>query len=63
MITETLKKYNLKIKEFIEYSNLSKMQFNHAIKKNDPIYMKGLESKLKEFIEYKIKQLKEAIND
>lgn len=63
MILETLKKHNLKTKEFIEYANLSKTQFNYAIKKNDPIYINGLENKLEEFIEYKIKQLQEAIGE
>ena len=63
MIIDTLKKNNLKTKEFIEFAKLSKTQFNYAIKKNDHIYMVGLKSKLKEFIEYKLGQLKRALND
>lgn len=63
MIINTLKKYNLKTKEFIEYAKLSKTQFNYAVKKNDDIYMKGLEIKLMEFIKWKIKQLQNIKND
>jgi len=58
MITQTLKQHNLKTKEFYEFAELSKTQFNYAIKKADPIYMKGLEDKLKEFIKWKIERLK-----
>ena len=54
-IVKTLKDNDLKAKEFIEFAKLSKTQFVWAIKKNDPIYIKGLEDKLIEFIEYKIK--------
>lgn len=63
MIINTLKKYNLKAKEFTEYAKLSKTQFNYAVKKNDDIYMKGLEIKLMEFIKWKIKQLQNIKND
>lgn len=63
MITNTLKKYNLKTKEFIEYAKLSKTQFNYAVKKNDDIYMKGLKIKLMEFVKWKIKQLQNIKND
>jgi hypothetical protein len=63
MIVKRLKKHNLKTKEFIEFAKLSKTQFNYAVKKNDDIYMKGLEIKLMEFIKWKIKQLKSIKND
>jgi len=63
MITKTLKKLNLQTKEFSEFAGLSKTQFYHITRKNDPIYLKGLESKLLDFIEWKIKQLKKHINN
>ena len=63
MIIKILKGYNLQVQEFCKFANLSKTQFNYAIKKNDPIYIKGLESKLFDFIEWKIKKLQEVIND
>ena len=47
MIIEVLKKHNLKTKEFIEFAGLSKTQFNYAIKKNDSIYINGLEYKFR----------------
>lgn len=61
MILQILKKLNLKVKEFCEFAGLSKTQFNHAVKKNDPIYQKGLQLKLKEFLKYKIEQIKKEI--
>ena len=62
MIIKTLKENSLQIQEFFRFAKLSKIQFNYAIKKNDPIYIKGLESKLYKFIEWKIKQLRKVIN-
>lgn len=61
MILQTLKKLHLKVKEFCEFAGLSKTQFNHAVKKNDPIYQQGLQIKLKEFLKYKIEQIKKEI--
>ena len=60
-IKDTLKKLDLKCKEFCEFAELSKNEYNHSIKKNDPIYQKGLQVKLKEFLEHKIKQIKKEI--
>jgi hypothetical protein len=57
MILKTLKKHDLKLLEFMNFCNLSKTQFNYALKKNDPIYLQGLSKKLEEFISYKIKHL------
>lgn len=62
MILEKIKKYDLKINEFIKFTGLSRNRFNWVIKKNDPIYIKGLEVKLQEFLQYKIKQLQQALN-
>jgi len=61
MIIEVLKKHNLKTKEFIEFAGLSKTQFNYAIKKNDSIYINGLENKFREFLKWKIKQLNKIL--
>ena len=61
MILKTLKEQNIKIIDFIEYSKLSKTQFDYAIRKNDPIYLKGLESKFKEYIDWKIKRLQDVL--
>ena len=63
MIVETIKKYDLKITEFIEFTGLSRNRFHWVIQKNDPIYIKGLELKLKEFLHYKITQLQQALNN
>ena len=63
MILEKIKKFDLKVAEFIKFTGLSNNRFNSVIKKNDPIYIKGLELKLQEFLHYKIKQLQEALND
>lgn len=63
MILEKIKKFDLKVAEFIKFTGLSSNRFNWVIKKNDPIYIKGLELKLQEFLHYKIKQLQEALND
>lgn len=61
MTLQTLKKLHLKVKEFSEFAGLSKTQFNYAVKKNDPIYQQGLQVKLKEFLKYKIEQIKKEI--
>jgi hypothetical protein len=60
-INDIIKKLNLKSKEFCEFAGLSKNKFNHEIRKNDPIYQRGLQIKLREFLEYKIKQIKKEI--
>ncbi len=62
MITKTLKQNSLQIQDFCKFAGLSKTQFNYAIKKNDPIYMNGLNNKLFEFIKWKIEQLKGVVN-
>lgn len=62
MILETLKQHNLKALDFINYARLSKNQFNYAIKKNDEIYIKGLEDKFREFIKWKITKLQEVLD-
>jgi len=62
MILKTLKQHNLKALDFINYAKLSKMQFNYAIKKNDPIYIKGLEDKFREYIKCKITKLEEVLD-
>tara|TARA_R110000868_G_scaffold3937_1_gene24142 strand:+ start:482 stop:694 length:213 start_codon:yes stop_codon:yes gene_type:complete len=63
MILEKIKKYDLKINDFIKYTGLSRNRFNWVIKKNDPIYIKGLEVKLQEFLHYKIYQLQRALQE
>ena len=60
-IAKVLKENDLKTKEFIEFAGLSKTQFNYALKKDNYIYIKGLEYKLKEFIKWKIKQLNKIL--
>ena len=60
-IAKVLKENHLKTKEFIEFVGLSKTQFNYALKKDNSIYIKGLEYKLKEFIKWKIKQLNKIL--
>lgn len=62
MILQTLKQHDLKVLDFINYVKLSKTQFNYAIKKNDAIYMRGLEDKFREFIKWKITKLEEVLN-
>ena len=62
MILQTLKQYDLKVLDFIKYAKLSKTQFNYAIKKNDAVYMRGLEDKLREFIKWKITKLEEFLD-
>lgn len=62
-ILKILKENNLKSKEFINFLNMKTSHFNYAINKNDEIYMKGMEIKLKEFIAWKIKQLQKALNN
>lgn len=62
MILQKIKKCDLKVAEFIKFTGLSRNRFNWVIKKNDLIYIKGLEVKLQEFLQYKIKQLQQALN-
>jgi len=61
MIRETLKKHSLEFQDFCKFAGLSQMQVRYSMKKNDPIYMAGLEKKFNEFIEWKIEQLQKAI--
>ena len=63
MILQKIKKCDLKVAEFIEFTGLSRNRFNWVVKKNDPIYIKGLELKLQEFLHYKIDQLQQALKD
>jgi predicted transcriptional regulator len=62
MIVEKLKSLDLKILEFAKFCNINKNKLNHILRTQDPIYMKGLELKLKEFLHYKITQLQQALN-
>ena len=61
IILETLKQNNLKSKEFFDFLEMPKSKFDFTIRKQDPIYMKGMESKLKEFLEWKIKELQNTL--
>ena len=63
MILKILAKHNLKVKEFIEFIGVSRGHFFYAIKKNNLVYIKGLEVKLVEFINYKIIQLEKESNE
>ena len=63
MVAKKLKSLDLKILEFAKFCNINKNKLNHILRTQDPIYMKGLELKLKEFLHYKIKQLQGALND
>jgi len=58
IISQKLANHNLKVKEFIEFLEVTAGHYFYAVKKNDPIYMKGLEVRLTEFIDYKIEELK-----
>ncbi len=60
MIVETLKKYNLKQLDFLEFSNISKTKLFYALKKQDPIYIDGLKKKFGEYLDWKAKQLQKA---
>jgi predicted XRE-type DNA-binding protein len=61
IILESLKQNNLKSKEFFDFLEMSKSQFDFVMRKQDPIYMKGMESKLKEFLHWKIKELQKIL--
>jgi hypothetical protein len=58
-VEETLKKYRLQFQEFANFAGIHRCTLSSAIKRNDEIYMKGLQVKLKEFFKWKIKQLRE----
>ncbi len=57
MIIETIRRYNLKQLDFLDYAKISKTRLFYALKKNDPIYIKGLEKKFGEYLAWKTKQL------
>ena len=61
MIIKILKENSLQIQDFCRFAGINKNRFHYAIKKNDPIYMKGLEGKLYDFLEWKIEQLQETM--
>ena len=57
IISQKLAEHNLKVKEFIEFLKVTEGHYFYAVKKNDPIYMEGLQVRLSEFIDRKIVEL------
>lgn len=63
MIPEYIKKYNLKQLDFLQYADLTKTKLFYALKKNDPVYIKGLNKTFGEYLKWKTRQLEKVTQE